>query len=114
MTEMKRPGKWAMFADGEIHELTAVRVKEIHGGTASQLGRCLLMYARNHGLKFSQSMAGGGGIRFRLWQVSEVDAYLPPDVVEKESRVSGYRCHMDCTHPKTSWYRQKCRDQRRL
>lgn len=108
---MKVTGKWAMFADEEIHELTAEQVKEIHGGNIRQFRHCLRQYAANQGLRFSASVHGGK-LKFRIWKASEAEAFLPSEVVARENGVNPPTQHAGCAHPKTAWARQKCREER--
>jgi hypothetical protein len=110
------PGRYDHFADGEIYELTAEEIQEIHRGTVAQFESCLRSYATNHALKCS-AIKTGNGLRFRLWDgtESEVSDYLPADVIARERAgiLVAHMSHSDCPHPKTRNERAKCRAQRK-
>ncbi len=109
---MARRVKWRQYTDEEIHELTADQIEELTGGaTVYQFESRLRSFARNYGYKCSV-VNTDTGLRFRLWQVSELDSYLPSEVTEGESRLSATTAHVDCSHPATRWERKKCRRSR--
>ncbi|WP_098894723.1 hypothetical protein [Streptomyces sp. t99] len=126
-----REGKYGLFADAEIHELSAEEIWELRRGDVQDLRQSLKSYAKYHGLTLSMVKTPDKGLRFRMWGEQEVvddglADFLPPELVEREEnerrgadlwltprpRPSTPRAHKECDHPKTPWDRAKCRGER--